>query len=97
MLSSTYTHAILCDLFADWQVANYRRYLANIAMKGPSTDFAELLPPSAFANLNYLYQLDWVRAILPHKEIAANLDQCPKFQEHAGTWMPVILASISHM
>ena len=79
------------------QILEYKHYLANVAMKSTCRSFEELLPPSAYANLQYLYSLPWVQEALSRNEVAANLDQCPTFQEHAGIHMPVILASISHM
>ncbi|CAK9055416.1 unnamed protein product [Durusdinium trenchii] len=79
-------------------VEKYQAFLANIAVKGSGTPFDELLPPTARANLEYLLQQKWVQdALQCGEEVAANLDQNPAHQLHAGKFMPTILASISHM
>lgn len=86
------------NLQATWaQVMAYRKYLAGVAMQGSSAPWPDLLPPTAQTNLFLVQSMDKVKEALKHNEVATNLDQCPDHQEHIGTHMPTILASISHM
>eukprot|EP00438_Fugacium_kawagutii_P013150 Skav233654 [mRNA] locus=scaffold2779:909491:910581:+ [translate_table: standard] len=90
-----------CSVFLqapEEEVAMYKKHLALNAMKSASdTAFRDLLPASAFANLGYLLSRPWIQSWMNGSEVAANLDQNAKFQEHAGVHMPCILASVSHM
>lgn len=79
------------------QIEKYRAHLAALAMKGKSTDFEDLLPPSALSNLMQARKVDWIERALIYGEVACNVDQSPAFQLHAGKLMPCILASITHM
>jgi len=78
-------------------VQAYKKALAHTAMKSAASEWQDLLPASAFANLEYLHTRPWIQDSLKTSEVAANLDQNAKFQEHAGVQMPCILASVSHM
>lgn len=80
-----------------FEVAAYRKYLAGVAMRGSSTPWPEILPPTAQTNLTLVNSMPKVVEALKFKEVATNLDQCPDHQEHIGSIMPTILASISHM
>ncbi|CAK9053122.1 unnamed protein product [Durusdinium trenchii] len=81
----------------DDMVTDYQKYLANIAMRGSSSPWVDILPPTAQANLSIVRAMPKVVEALKYHEVATNLDQCPDHQEHIGTTMPTILASISHM
>ena len=66
-------------------------------MRGTTSAWREILPPTAQTNLQLIEQLPQVAEARKYNEIATNLDQCPDHQEHVGVRIPTILASISHM